>query len=45
MTSKQLVLIETYWNVKISDNYIKFAKMLKGINRNILECKGTYLSQ
>ena len=33
-----LVLIETYWNVKIFESIFRKI-ILHGINRNILECK------
>ena len=33
-----LVLIETYWNVKLISTQV-FPMILNGINRNILECK------
>ena len=39
MGSAGLVLIETYWNVKLED-YREIRAMQCGINRNILECKG-----
>ena len=34
------VLIETYWNVKIPRYFDPFFE--RGINRNILECKGRF---
>ena len=36
-----LVLIETYWNVKL-DTGIALKVYGRGINRNILECKAVY---
>ena len=35
-----MVLIETLWNVK-SYAYQNFCEMYEGINRNIVECKGS----
>ena len=35
------VLIETLWNVKQFNQFVSFV-MHSGINRNIVECKGTY---
>ena len=36
--SNKIVLIETYWNVKIFESIFRKI-ILHGINRNILECK------
>ena len=36
--SEERVLIETYWNVKLSITYLFWLRI--SINRNILECKG-----
>ena len=38
MNDRNLVLIETYWNVKI-DICTQTQRNIHGINRNILECK------
>ena len=39
MINNELVLIETYWNVKELELF-PLPVALDGINRNILECKG-----
>ena len=36
--SEERVLIETYWNVKITDSFVSLVNECR-INRNILECK------
>ena len=37
----QLVLIETYWNVNLTEAVLYLTESV-GLNRNILECKSFY---